>query len=143
MAAEEPPQARWTFVQAVRVRQPGLDFRQRHVRLLPDQRQQPILVLFDGLRPTIPTAWKRSTTACRRQPLRPTDGRAGAHFENTRGTTAGGTFLNRIDDTLTQIQRIRGWHGFLPGLPPGKTRKLRRFPKSPSWASSQTDRKML
>ena len=36
MAAEEPPQARWAFLQTMSGRQTGLDLSQRCVRLLPD-----------------------------------------------------------------------------------------------------------
>ncbi len=49
MAAEEPPQARRTFLQIVRVRQPCLDLGQRCIRLLRDECQQPFLVLFESL----------------------------------------------------------------------------------------------
>src|SRR5580693_6423901 len=38
MAAEEPPQARWAFLQTMSGRQTGLDLSQRCVRLLPNPR---------------------------------------------------------------------------------------------------------
>ena len=122
MAAEEPPQARRTFLQIVRVRQPCLDLGQRCNRLLRDECQETILVLFESLRPMIPSTRERSTTAR----FRPTDGVANAHFENPGSTRAGDASPNGSDHALTRVQRIGGWHKVLLDADlPGETSALR------------------
>jgi hypothetical protein len=98
---------------------PGLDLGQRCVRLLADQRQQPVPVLFGSLRPIIHTTRGRRTTAYRRQPLRPTESDADAHPESTGSTTARGALPNSMDR-----------HEVLLDLSPGETRKPRRFARS-------------
>jgi len=49
MTGEEPPQAGKALLQTVGRLQPGVNFRERQVRLGPDQIQQPVLVDLHGL----------------------------------------------------------------------------------------------
>jgi hypothetical protein len=60
-----------------------------------------------------PTALRGAATGFG-EALRPAVDRADTYLEQARGTQTRKTFLDRRDDTFTQIQRISGRHGFLP-----------------------------
>ena len=48
MTAEEPPQTRLAFLETMSIGQPGLDLRQRRVRFVLDECEQPVLMLLEG-----------------------------------------------------------------------------------------------
>ena len=111
MAGEETPQAGKAFRQPMSRFQPRLDLRQSQVSFSIHRGQQPFFVNLNGLRFEIAAGWSRRETAGLSQTLRPTDDRGSTHLEDDRRVAARRTSLDRVDNALTKVIGIRGWHG--------------------------------
>jgi hypothetical protein len=98
---EETPQSRNTGRKGFVRSQTPADFHQRQVRLLDDQREQPIFVRLDRARAAIAAGWFGLPATRFLEALDPTDSAADAHFERRARAAARSTSVHRANHSLS------------------------------------------
>src|SRR6201995_1755957 len=98
---EETPQSRNTGRKGFVRSQTPADFHQRQVRLLDDQREQPIFVRLDRARAAIAAGWLGLPATRFLEALDPTDSAADAHFERRARAPARSTRAHRANHSLS------------------------------------------
>src|ERR1700761_2969774 len=97
---KKAPQSRNAGGKGLVRRQTPADFHQCQVRLLGDQRKQPVLVRLDRLRTPVPASWFGLPTTGFVEALRPADGAADADFEHRARAPARPARVHRVNNTL-------------------------------------------